>query len=58
VPGKLSKSRRRVSYAEDLEILKELLAISKRRGVTLTAVLHEATTALVQKSERKQKGKQ
>jgi len=26
VPGKLSKSRRRVSYAEDLQILKELLA--------------------------------
>ena len=52
MPGKLSDSRRRVSMAEDVEIVESLKAIAKKEGKTLTDIYAEAARNLI-----KEKGK-
>ena len=52
MPGKLSDSKKRVSMAEEVEILDALKEIAKREGKTITDIYAEAARSLI-----KQKGK-
>jgi hypothetical protein len=55
MPGKLSDHRKRVSLAEDIEVVEALKAIAAREGKTLTDLYAEAARWLLK--ERKTKTK-
>lgn len=43
MPNKLSKDKVRISYAEEAEVRVALEKLAKKRGVTLSEVVKEAT---------------
>lgn len=53
MPGKLSDNRKRVSMAEDVEILKALKALAEKEGKTLTDIYAEAARALLAQKKHK-----
>jgi len=53
VPGKLSDERRRVSFAEEIEIVDKLKAIADHEGKTLTDIYAEASRLFLEHKNRK-----
>lgn len=54
MPGKLSENRKRVSLAEDIEVVEALKKLAELEGKTLTDIYAEAARELL---GRKGKGK-
>jgi len=47
MPDKLADHRKRVSFAEDREVLEEMKRIAEREGKTLTDIYAEAAQLLI-----------
>lgn len=57
MPDKLAEHRKRVSFAEDREVLEVMKQIAEREGKTLTDLYAEAAQLLIKSKTTKKKSK-
>lgn len=55
MPDKLADHRKRVSFAENIDVLEQLKQLADREGRTLTDIYAEAARLLLQTKNKKRK---